>query len=228
MRIEIAERMRCPASHSPTPLVVVARRTLGRDLIEGVAGCPTCYAEASISGGNVQFSAAGEGIEKDADATAGPAATAAARESSLGALDARDRLRAQLGLAEPGGAVLVTGEYASLAAALAADADVAVVSWNTAAPEAPGVSAVWVPRPVIPFSDATFRAAALGAHTPPEIVREALRAVAPGGRVVGRLPLALTEGLKELARDDKEWVAESTARPQGIVQIQTKDGGWTL
>ena len=59
MRLELAERLRCPMPHSPSPLVVVARETVERDLRRGHVGCPVCYGEAEIDEGDVCFAGAG-------------------------------------------------------------------------------------------------------------------------------------------------------------------------
>lgn len=209
MRLEIAERLRCPRGHAPTSLVLVAERTEGRELIDGLAGCPGCYAEVTIRAGDVRFS------------PTAPASAPIQREDGDDAASAA-RLQALLGLAEPGGAVLVTGRYAALAAPLAELVDVAVIAWNAAVDAGPGRSAVWLDEPVVPFSDATFRAAALDADTPLPVLLEALRACQPKARVVGRLPLQRPDLVRELARDDQEWVGELAGRLQPVVRIERR------
>lgn len=201
--------MRCPRGHAPTPLVLVAERTDGRDLVDGVAGCPGCYAEVTIRAGDVRFSPT---MTPTVDAQhASPAATPDAARV--------ERLQALLGLAEPGGAVLVTGAYADLAAPLAELVDVAVVALNAVVHTGPGRATVWLDEPVVPFSDATFRAVALDAGTSLPLVLDALRAAQPSARIVGRLPLPRPELVRELARDDVEWVGELSGRAPQVVRI---------
>lgn len=201
MQLELAERLRCPRPHAPTPLVVVAGERHDRDLRSGVAGCPTCALEARIVAGDVWF----------------PSATA----PSVGAGDpaeahARDRLLALLDLAEPGGAVLLTGRYATVARALAEAVETHVVALNAAA-AGPYTSAVHLAEPAVPFSDGTFRAAALDAELPLPLILDAVRTVAVGGRVLGRLPLDRPATVDELARDAREWVAARVAG--GVVHL---------
>ncbi|MCC6782223.1 MAG: hypothetical protein IT457_05235 [Planctomycetes bacterium] len=192
MRLELAERLRCPNPHAPTPLVVVSRRKRDRELLEGFAGCPVCRLEARITAGHVQF-----------EGTASAPAFA-----PTGAAPELERVIALLGLSEPGGAVMLTGRYAALAEPLAMLTEAAVVVMHAETGSASdGVSAVLGALSRVPFTDATFRGAALDDGTPRAIVEDAVRTVAPEGRVLASVALTMPAGLKELARDDHEWVA---------------------
>lgn len=203
MQLEIAERMRCPRAHAATPLVIVAQRTVERDLVTGVAGCMSCYLEAEVSAGDVFF----------------PGAPSSAIVAASPPPDALDRLIALLGLAEPGGAVLLTGRYAALAAAVASMVDVHVVVLNAEPVRGAGVSVVHLAEPVVPFSDNTFRGAALDADTSMPVLLDAVRALQVGGRLLAALPLERPFGIRELARDATEWVGEREAGPTGVVRI---------
>lgn len=193
MRLELAERLRCPNPHAPTPLVVVSRRKRDRELLEGFAGCPVCQLEVPIVEGHVRFS--------------GNAPSSTAPEA--GTATDLDRLVALLGLGEPEGTVLLTGRYGLVAEALAEATGVSVVLMHAArvSPASELVSAVLGAPPRVPFTDMTFRGAALDKATPIALAADAVRAVAMGGRVVGAASLAVAAGLRELARDDHEWVA---------------------
>lgn len=201
MRLDLAERLRCPYGHAPTPLVVVARETRDRDLREGFVGCPVCRREARIIAGHVRF----DGLASAPEC----AATGAAPEL--------ERVIALLGLAEPEGAVLLTGRYAALAGALAAATGVSVIVMHSDAARASDgesgadVAAVHGSPAVVPFTDATFRGVALEAGLTPAFVVDAVRATAIGGRVLADISVAPPPGLKELARDDTEWVAAREA-----------------
>jgi len=192
MRLELAERLRCPNAHLPTPLVVVSREQRDRDLREGFAGCPVCRLEARITAGHVRF-------EGDASAPA---------FAARGAAPELERVIALLGLAEPGGAVLLTGRYAALAEPLATLTEATVVVMHADAPSASDqVAAVLGALTRVPFTDATFRGAALDDGMPQALVEDAVRTVVSQGRVLAAGTLPLPGGLKELARDDQEWVA---------------------
>lgn len=218
MRLELAERLRCPRPHAPTPLIVVAHRTVERELLDGVAGCPVCYLEARFEDGDLQFPEAGTAGAVGVPATTG----SAGREADAPPVDSERLLRlvALLGLAEPGGAVLLTGEYAAFAEALVRSVDVRAIVLAAQSARVEGVSAVHLVEPAVPFTDATFRAAALDAGTPLPLVLDAVRSVAPGGRVLGALPLERPAAVRELARDELEWVGEAERGASGVVPLR--------
>lgn len=135
-----------------------------------------------------------------------------------------ERLVALLGLAEPGGAVLLTPGYAALADALAATADVDVVVYDTA-----GVARTEFARAVrglasaVPFTDGTFRAAALDVASA-AFAADAVRAVAPRGRVLGAIGLDAPAQVTILARDAREWVGERGVLPGPVVTLGRRGG----
>ncbi len=192
MWLEFAERLQCPRAHRATPLIVVARRAEGRRLLEGVAGCPECSLEVAIAAGSLRF----PGAELDVPLSPPLADEHAARVVAL------------LGLAEPGGAVLLGGRYAALADAIARAVDVAPILLNVARAAGSDATCVISGHQRVPFTDGTFRGAALDADTPLPLLLDALRTVAAGGRVLGAAAQPVPAGLRELARDAQEWVAE--------------------
>lgn len=217
MRLDLSERLRCTAAHQPTPLVIVAAEVVERDLVRGTAGCPVCRAEVRIARGDLWFGDASES-EAAAAASAGIAPGASATAPVPHDVAGLERLMAFLGLSEPGGAVLLTGDYARLALQLAATLDFSVVTFaDRGAGPAPGaghergfaLAAVRGSPGAVPFGDGTFRAAALGAGLGPALVRDALRCIVPGGRVMAPVGLPRPDGVQELARDEREWVGET-------------------
>jgi hypothetical protein len=200
MRLDLAERMRCPNTHAPTQLIVVAQESDGRELVRGFAGCPVCHLEARISAGVVRF----PGFEE-------PSARVSTPHPAPHAIE---RLRAQLGLADDGGAVLLMGRYAPFGMALAGAMDIGVVTMM--APRA----TVRLFESVVPFTDHTFRAVAMDMAADPSLALDAVRTVVPGGRVLGAHPLLMPTQVKELARDQIEWVGEREAGPSGVVTIR--------
>ena len=196
--------------------MVVASEVVERELRRGVAGCPVCRFEARFEGGDLR----GDAPEAGAETAASPEEPA-----TVGAID---RLMALLGLAEPGGAVLLTGEYAALAPALAQRCEVAVITDRSRPQRAleDPVAAVIGFGEHVPFSDATFRAAAIGARAAGSAItraqaNDAVRCTAPGGRIVGSATVPLPEGARELARDEREWVAEVEARAT-VVELKRR------
>jgi hypothetical protein len=238
VRLELAERMQCPRPHRATPLIIVARRSVDRELVDGVAGCAECYLEAVITAGDVIFPGGDVPAPRVRPTSDASHALGGAPEPGSADPGPLTRLIALLGLAEPGGAVLLTGRYAALARGLTAAVDVTAVAWNVAVPrsasatdgasatpapeEAPSlnVSAVWLPEPVVPFADGTFRGAALDATTPLPVMLDAVRAVSVGGRIVGAASLDRPASVRELARDAEEWVGEKISGASGVVPLR--------
>ncbi len=217
MRLELAERLRCPAAHAPTPLILVAERTVDRELITATLGCPVCRLEARIVDGDVRFD-----VLADLPAAAGTRADEQLHPEPGADLE---RVVALLGLSEPGGAVLLTGRYATLAQALSALTEASVVimhgSATSAVVEGTAVATVHGSPVSVPFTDGTFRGVALDAGLPASFGTDAIRATAVGGRVLAAASVAAPAGLKELARDDTEWVAARESRG-AIVELKRR------
>ena len=199
MHLDLIDALRCPADHEETWLVAAVDELRGRDIVHGSLGCPVCRARYPIAGGTADFTA---GV---------PLPRSDARPPSTDP-DEIVRLRALLGLVDPGGVVALVGPAADVAAALARDVESTLLLVNppsTALP--PGLSAMLVPArlPVAPF---TLRAALVGggALVPP-LATSLVDALKPGGRLVAPAALPLPHGLRELARDARHWVAERDA-----------------
>src|SRR5688500_776527 len=58
MHLELADLLRCTASHEATPLVASADRIAARAILDGVLGCPLCGAEYPIVDGVVGYAPA--------------------------------------------------------------------------------------------------------------------------------------------------------------------------
>jgi hypothetical protein len=202
MRLELAERLQCPGDHRPTPLVVVAAEVVDRDLRRGTAGCMTCRYEARVRDGDLWCTAAND--------------PRAASPSAAPSPEDLDRLQALLGLAESGGAVLLGGRYAAYAAGLQARLDLMVVVMDpedatlTSAPRVIGLA------DVVPFTEGTFRAAALD---DPRLLPAAVRVVRAGGRLVAPLTCPRPSSIALLASDAIEWVGERGIVPT-VVPLQ--------
>lgn len=180
-------------------MVVVARLKRGVELVDGFAGCPVCHLEARFADGDLLF----------------PTEAVADRVHPLGAPAPHEwtpdleRTIALLGLAEPGGAVVLSGRYAALAERLVERVDVGVVLMGTGARRGRSESAALVRgvTPIAPFTDGTFRAVAVDVVFPETLLDDLVRTVAIGGRMLATRLHRVPRGLTELARDDHEWVA---------------------
>ncbi len=218
MRLELAERLVCPAPHDRTPLIVVAEATADRDLLRGTAGCMRCYREARIVQGSLEFAMPTSAA--DANASAEGAVDAGADAADVEAL--LERLVVLLGISEPGMSVLLSAHYASAAPLLAARHDALVAVLDAAGASTLGVGHVRGAGDVVPFSDGTFAGAALGADVSQAQLHDAQRVVRVGGRLLAAVALPLPLGVRELARDATVWVGEVEASASPVMPLRRR------
>ncbi len=193
MFVELIDRLRCPNVHADTWLVATASRTAHRHLIDATLGCPECDAEYDVRDGDVLF-----GAPVSCDAM--PASEAEAM-----------RAAALLNLKERGLYVL-DGAWGSLSSAMAQLLDVDVLLTDPPFPAGGSAAGQGTLRGVgdrWPLADASLHGLALGRATPARVA-DAVRLLRSGGRLVAPVHTALPPGVRELARDDRHWVAEKT------------------
>lgn len=209
MFVDLVDALRCPAPHAETWLVAAAHHTRDRVIVEGVLGCPECAADYPIVAGIARFGA--------------PTAPAAAPpHADAGELAAEAmRLAALLGLTSPGGIVALGGTWDACADAMLALVDVRALLVEPARPYAPREPLGAVVGAAMPLASGQVRGIALDAATAtPERLAAAVRALRPRGRLVAPADAPLPDGVTELARDDRHWVAERDAAPTGpVVQL---------
>jgi uncharacterized protein YbaR (Trm112 family) len=210
--LSLVDVLRCPAEHELSSLVLSADRWAEGRVSSGVLGCPVCHARYEIRDGVADF------------------ARLAERLGSAGSLPetiASDvlRLAAQLDLSEGGGLVMLTAAYAMQSQALSAivNATYLLVDAGSAIPSSlPAVALRLLDR--IPLVDGALRAAAVdGSRSSASFLAEVSRCVRDGGRIVAPADAPAPEGVRLLARDDREWVGQverfsSLVRPQRGVQ----------
>jgi uncharacterized protein YbaR (Trm112 family) len=207
MFIELVDALRCPRGHEESWLVLGADRMDGRDVVEGVLGCPVCRAQYRISNGVADLRA-----EARPPAPAAPP-PAADPEQAL-------RLAALLDLGDAGGYAVLVGDWTAYADGVRAVAEthLLLVNPRPGAPIGGGTSGL-LARGGLPLAPASARALAVDAASDADFLAAALAAVRPGGRVVAPAGLPLPAGVIELARDEALWVAERDAAPGGLVPL---------
>lgn len=210
MRLELAERLVCPAPHARTPLIVVAEETRERDLVRGTAGCMLCHREGTFSDGSLRFDR-----EARARGLASPDASAAGAVDDASLL----RLAALLGLGEARLPVLLAASFAAFAEPLVAQYDALVAVFGVDGPSPSGVGNVSGCGDALPFADGSFHAAALDGAMTAAVMADAVRCVRTGGRVMAAVSLPLPPGVRELARDERYWVSEVLA-PAIVVPLR--------
>lgn len=212
MRLELAEKLICPAMHEATPLIVVSHETIERDLRRADLGCMVCRRQGELREGSVRLVAA--------DAGRTPEAAAVVHASPRVDDDSVLRLAALLGLNEPGVSVLLGAQFAPFAPVLAERHDAIVAVHGAAGASPAGVGYVVVSEGRVPFASGSFAAAALDASMPAATIADALRCVRVGGRVVGELALPLPAGVRALARDAEGWVGELVVAASPIIPLR--------
>lgn len=179
MYILLTDALTCPRCGPEFGLLVLADRMEERRVIEGRLGCANCRSTYPV-----HHAAA------DLRIAAAAAGESAAPRPSDGEEDAEApvRLAALMGLAGASGLAMLAGPGARHAAAVSALVPELEVVAVTEAPDgverAPGVSRVAAGGGALPFRGGALRAAALTGGADDALLREALRALAPGARLV--------------------------------------------
>lgn len=231
------DALRCPGAHADGWLVAMVHEADGPRLLEAELACPTCGATFAVHDGVAWWC---EPPCVDAADTAGHASVEAPRA---------DRLAALLGVAEGPHPVLLVGARTAEGAALAGlvsppqwwlnppptapaaprdaerHADALPPLLHRPHPLAPHplVHAVLHVGPRWPLASGVVAAVAVDdAHATPVRLAEAVRVLRAGGRLVAPATAPLPDGVRELARDETEWVAEATGPAGGLVSLRRR------
>ncbi len=201
MFIELLDLLRCPRPHDETWLVASFRNVSNRFVEAGTLGCPICSAQYPIENGVVDFSGGSSSPSRDR----GRAAASHRRE------ELATRVGAFLDATEPGATVVLGGVWAYAAEELSRIAEVRVIALNPEAEvsESANVGLVRVATDV-PLAADSCLGVAFDAWFNSAIVAAAVRAVRPGGRVVGPAAIQPPPELAVLAQDADYWVARKT------------------
>jgi uncharacterized protein YbaR (Trm112 family) len=201
--VELIDALRCPRVHEPTWLVAAAHDTRARCVVAGTLGCPVCRATYAVAGGVARF-----------DQALSPPAAPPLADPAGDAL----RLAALLGLTDAGGIVAVGGSWDAavdpLLDAVAGAADVRVLVIEPAGAYAPRPPVGALAGAWLPVAPGALRGVALDAATAtPDRLAAAVAALRPRGRLVAPAAAPLPDGVHELARDARHWVAERETGP---------------
>ncbi len=210
MFIELVDSLRCPHEHEESWLVLGAERMEGRNVLEGVLGCPVCRRRYRIAGGVADLRTGDPAV---------PAADAE-REPPPADPDQAMRLAAFLNLGDGGGYAVLAGAWTRHAVGVLALADthLLLVNPEPGVPIRSGTSGLLADRG-LPLAPGSARALALDATASAGVLAASGRVVRLGGRVVAPVALPLPDGLTELARDASVWVAECDAPASGLVSL---------
>ena len=232
MHIELVDSLRCPHPHEDTWLVASVTRFEGRDIVEGSLGCPVCRRQYAVREGEVDFtvSVAPGGDALPPAAAAGTAARPGETQQAAAFTLVPDeevflRARALLALGEPGGIVLLGGAHARNADAFEDEVQVTTLLLNAPAGLRPSgrYPSAMRATDTVPVAGGGLRGAWLDRDTAtPAIMAAAARALRRGGRLVAPVEVMLPAGVRELARDRSEWVAEGEGGMSAPVAIRRR------
>lgn len=215
MYILLTDALTCPRCGPEFGLLVLADRMEERRVVEGRLGCPNCRSAYPI-----RDAAADLRVNASPSAESAAPAAAAVDEDA----EAPVRLAALMGLAGAHGLAMLAGPAARHAAAVSALVPelelVAVTDGPDVLPaRAAGVSRLAAGWASLPFRDGALRAAALTGGADDALLREALRVLAAGARlVVDPAPAGTAErlgalGAEVLLEQEGTVVARAPGRP---------------
>jgi len=185
MHILLTDILTCPRCGPEFGLILLADRISERRVLEGRLGCANCREQYPVRNGVVDVRLPGTsatGADADTDAVA---LRASAGE---GGEEAAVRLAALLGLADAQGKVLIAGPGAALAAGVAALVPEVEVIALAAQPGDvdghAGVTRMVGASAPLPFRGQSLRGVALTGGAGEAALREGLRVLQPGARLV--------------------------------------------
>ncbi|HST59710.1 MAG TPA: hypothetical protein VLK84_13495 [Longimicrobium sp.] len=235
MHILLTDALTCPRCGPDFGLILLAERTEERRVVSGHLGCPNCRSQFPIRDrmADLRLGASASSASADPSASAGPAESVDSARGGEGDGEAAVRLAALMGLAGASGMALIAGpgaRHASAVSALVPELEAIAVSESADSmdsadagdsadgADSAGVSRVLASGAGLPFRGG-LRAAALTGGADDARLREALRVLAPGARlVVDPAPADAAERLRGLGAEvllDEEGVvvARAPGRP---------------
>jgi hypothetical protein len=204
MFLELVDSLRCVRPHEDSWLVARADELVARHIVRGELGCPVCEARYTVREGVADFTGS-DGVEDSSTRVelSSTPSTLAIRAAAL------------LGLAEPGGIVVLAGEWSAAANEILEMVEgVQLLALNyVSGLESGGALSLARIAVVLPLAAGSVRGIALdAAHATPSLLAGAARALAPGGRLIAPSSALIPDALTELARDDEHWVAAAAAQ----------------
>jgi len=203
MHIELVDILRCPNPHDDTWLVATVEQMADRDIVAGTLGCPKCLAEYPVRNGVVFFAP-----EETAPATLPPASQ-----------DVALVLAAALELTDPRTVALLQGDWTVQAHLLRSLSPSRLLLLNPPRDLGADDDVSSIVSTGVPLASSSIGAAAFDGSASPATSNAMVRALRPGGRMVGPTTSPLPQGLNELTRTDAFWVAEREASAPVMVPL---------
>jgi len=196
--LALLDILRCPAPHDESALIARVDAGEGGHMRDGVLGCPVCHREYAVRGGVVYWA--------DAPREETRNAPRAEREALPQAEDGL-RLAALLAVNEARRPIVLAGARAAHASQVGSFTEAHLVLVNPSGSVVPTGTSVFEGCLTLPFAGQSVAAVALDAEHD-RLLASAVAAMMPGARAVCPSRTPLPAGLRELTRDDADWVAE--------------------
>jgi uncharacterized protein YbaR (Trm112 family) len=211
MQRDLLDALRCPAVHDESWLVAVVHSASGSALIEAELACPVCGAEYRITQGIAEFAHNGGGAPMGTVHGAPPRP-----DQSL-------RMAALMGVTDSHLPIALFGRCAAMSEPLTHFVTAPQLLVNArGVPGAVGASRITV-SDRLPLGVGTLAAAAADdAHASAAMLDSVARALRIGGRLVAPVSVPVPPGMREIARDAAEWVAETTTRASGLIELRRR------
>lgn len=202
MHLVLTDVLTCPRCGPAQGLIVFSQRMEERRILEGALGCPNCETQYPIRNGLADLLAAGQ----EAGSWEGPVSSELPDAFALAAL---------LGITEGPGFALLLGASADVAAEIARGVPklelVVAGAGATEANEQSGVNRLRCSA-AVPLRDGSMRGVVLLQDVAAATMREVVRLLGPGARLIARGAHEKGEleraGLRVLAHDANTVVAE--------------------
>ncbi|HEX6372474.1 MAG TPA: hypothetical protein VF006_26375 [Longimicrobium sp.] len=230
MYILLTDALTCPRCGPDFGLLVLADRMEERRVIEGALGCANCRSSYPIRAAAADLRVAPSVSTESTGSAESTGSMESAESTDPGPTEeggeAAVRLAALMGLAGASGLAMLAGPGARHAAAVSAlvpELEVVAVTDRPAAPpeRAPGVSRL-AAGDALPFRGGALRAAALTGGAGEARLREGLRVLAPGARLVvdgadaGTAERLRALGAEVLLEEEGVVVARAPGRPVAL------------
>jgi hypothetical protein len=198
MLLALTDHLRCTEPHADSWLVARADIVEAGRMVEGVLGCPVCQTERVVRGGVVYWT--------------GDATPVAASKSPDAHPDRVIRIGALVAFGDSHAPFVLCGAEAHVAAGLGALAETPLVLIDPPDDRAALLASIVRGAHAIPFASGAVQGIAVDAqHATAEFLASCVSALVNGGRLVAPAAAVIPPGLRELARDAEQWVAEKEA-----------------
>lgn len=194
MRLFLVDLLRCPGQHGDSFLVASTGILQDRHLLEGDLGCPTCKSRFKVRKGTAHMGDRSPGAPPESEST----------EESV------TRLAALLALDSGDGVVLLSRAHARDARALREMTGVEIIQLDPPPDVGMGHGLSGIAgAEKLPLGAKSLRGAVLDAETSSdEYISGVVAALRPKARLIAPAATPKPDGVHQLARDERQWVAE--------------------